>query len=128
VVYQLEALELPRLLNITGLIPEVSTTLSARDEAPAIDLTPIREFGLRLCVGKEWHRFPGHYLIPTGIDVRFIKSEFNGLVPGRFPDRDSNASILDRAVGTRIVPEQQNDLNKEVLSHYVSRALDVISP
>ncbi|KAG6817957.1 hypothetical protein H0H87_012425 [Tephrocybe sp. NHM501043] len=120
VVWVLETQELPRLLNTTGLLPTYSHL--REDERPRIDLSPIRHFGLQLCVAKEWHRFPGSYLVPNGISVDFVKSEFHGLLPGHFKSVAVPANSTSQwwlRPGTDHVPKDQNDLNKEVLSHYV---------
>jgi len=38
-----------------------------------------------LCLGKEWHRFGTHFLVPDDkFSVKLIKSEFLGQLPGRF--------------------------------------------
>ncbi|KAH7930611.1 glycosyltransferase family 22 protein [Leucogyrophana mollusca] len=111
-----EAFELPRLLNATGLLPPLAPN-SEESERPAIDLSPIKEFDLRVCLGKEWHRFPGHYLVPDGIRVDFVKSEFDGMLPAHFESRRPG-SWWDRS-GTRNTPEGLNDLNREVPEYYV---------
>lgn len=117
----LEASELPRLLNTTGLLPPLPPGTDEND-APSIDLTPIREFDLRLCLGKEWYRFPGHYLVPNGVKVDFVKSEFNGLLPAQFEESRAKLSFSgwwDRP-GSRLTPTGLNDLNKEASEFYVS--------
>jgi len=73
-------------------------------------------------LGKEWYRFPGHYLIPNHVRVEFVKSEFEGLLPGHFPEFE-NATMSSPwwpRPQTRLIPEDQNDLNKEEPTHYVS--------
>ncbi|KAH7880989.1 glycosyltransferase family 22 protein [Lentinula edodes] len=126
VVNHFEAQELPYLLNVTGMLPVPIPSTRRRnkkDEEPRIDLTPIKEFNLTLCYGKEWYRFPGHYLVPDGIRVEFIKSEFEGLLPGHFPEHSTNNNIVTTTwwprSETRIVPQDQNDLNNEEPSHYI---------
>ncbi|KAH7916464.1 glycosyltransferase family 22 protein [Hygrophoropsis aurantiaca] len=111
-----EAHELPRLLNVTGLLPLQPPGME-ESEKPSIDLSPIKEFDLRVCLGKEWHRFPGHYLVPDGIRVDFVKSEFDGMLPAHFEARAVD-SWWDRS-GTRKTPARLNDLNKEVPEYYV---------
>jgi alpha-1,2-mannosyltransferase len=124
VAYALETYELPRLLNDTGLLPPAPPGVSP-DDLPRIDLAPIREFNLTLCVGKEWYRFPGHYLIPDGIRVGFVKSEFNGLLPGQFGEGGDMRTVQGPGSAwwtreeTRAVPGGLNDLNREEPSHYV---------
>lgn len=131
IAFALETQEIPRLLNISGLLPESALPSAVHDRShnPAyddderIDISGVRHLGLTVCVGKEWHRFPGHYLIPEGVNVAFVKSEFDGLVPGKYlpvgVGRSELAAIGSRIAGTRAKPQHQNDLNKEELSHYV---------
>ncbi|KAL4062977.1 glycosyltransferase family 22 protein [Scleroderma yunnanense] len=111
-----EEFELPRLLNVTGLLPPLPRDIDQRDW-PNIDLTPVKEFELRLCLGKEWHRFPGHYLVPNGVDVNFVKSDFAGLLPAHF-ERSLSGSWWDRR-GPKRTPVGLNDLNQEVHEFYV---------
>ncbi|KAH9982783.1 asparagine-linked glycosylation 9 protein isoform a [Lactifluus volemus] len=110
ITYRFEKEEVPRLLNVTGLLetplppPELLEEYrqkreESRENEHRIDLSPIKEFGLRICYGKEWHRFPGHYLVPDGIRTR--------------------DGIRSRVLGTRHVPVGLNDLNKEEPMHYV---------
>ncbi|KAF8846076.1 glycosyltransferase family 22 protein [Paxillus ammoniavirescens] len=115
----LEGSELPRLLNDTGLLPPLPAGVEDRDR-PSIDFTPLKEFDLRLCLGKEWHRFPGHYLVPNGVSVYFVKSDFEGLLPAKFKSIDNikNEPWWDRG-GSRITPAGLNDLNKGAHDYYV---------
>lgn len=86
-------------------------------------MAPIRAFDLRLCLGKEWYRFPGHYLVPNGVKVDFVKSEFGGLLPAHFEESHAKLTFngwWDRP-GSRITPANLNDLNKEAPEFYVSR-------
>jgi len=109
-----EEFELPRLLNDTGLLPPLPADISER---PSIDLAPIREFELQLCLGKEWHRFHGHYLVPSGVSVDFVKSDFAGLLPAHF-ERSSFGPWWDRQ-GPKHTPVGLNDLNQAVDEFYV---------
>ncbi|KAF5323404.1 hypothetical protein D9611_005628 [Ephemerocybe angulata] len=121
-LFNFQMTELPRLLNATGLLPTYPEGVK-EDDQPRLDLSPISEFNLTLCYGKEWHRFPGHFLVPNGIRVDFIKSEFNGLLPGHFATHplqgQSLASRWWPRPQTQHVPSGLNDLNKEEPSHYV---------
>lgn len=118
IAFDFEHKELPRLLNATNLLPPLPEQRNAKyDQDRSIDLAPIAQFNLRLCVGKEWYRFPGHFLVPNGIETRFIKSEFDGLLPQPFHASTHNA--LWPWSGMRVVPEGLNDLNKENPLQYV---------
>jgi alpha-1,2-mannosyltransferase len=85
-----------------------------------IDTRLVERMNLTLCVSKEWYRFPGHYLVPDGIDVQFVASAFDGLVPGKFAATGLRKDVFwSRRKGTTRVPTDQNDLNKAEPSHYV---------
>ena len=113
---------LPKLLNDTGHIylPSHHPYYRRGEAQPQYNLTHLEDFGLRLCVGKEWHRFPGSYLIPEGIQVDWIKSEFSGLIPGHFGEKVPQKSRFWLRDGTKKVPPGMNDMNREELSHLVS--------
>ncbi|KAI0274963.1 asparagine-linked glycosylation 9 protein isoform a [Gloeopeniophorella convolvens] len=128
IAYQFEKNEVPRLLNVTGLLehplppPELleeyrRKRTEDREDEERIDLTPIKDFGLRVCYGKQWYHFPGHYLIPDGIRVDWVKSEFDGMLPAHF--RETHDGIRSRVLGTSHIPVGMNDLNKEEPMHYV---------
>lgn len=110
-----EESELPNLLNDTGLLILLPVNVNERDR-PSPDLTPIKELNLTLCLGKEWHRFPGHYLVPNGVKVDFVKSNFAGLLPAHF--ETSSGAWWDKK-GSRLTPGGLNDLNTEVQGFYV---------
>ena len=59
-----------------------------------------------VCLGKDWYRFPTHFLLPEGYQARFIRSEFDGLLPGLFTN---NRSGIWSA--TYQIPEGMNDVN-----------------
>ncbi|KAI0756565.1 asparagine-linked glycosylation 9 protein isoform a [Daedaleopsis nitida] len=130
VTFALEAAEVPRLLNTTGHIflpppfePEEGSkrrsTSRDEDDMPRIDLSLIQDWGLRLCVGKEWHRFPGHFLVPDGVRVDWVKSGFDGMLPGHFAETSRHGGLLNRLQGTMVVPKGLNDLNREAPEFYV---------
>ncbi|XP_029342082.1 alpha-1,2-mannosyltransferase ALG9 [Acyrthosiphon pisum] len=63
---------------------------------------------INVCVGKEWHRYPSSFFLPNDRwKMHFIRSEFRGLLPGRF----SSESLYK-------VEENYNDQNKEELDKY----------
>lgn len=74
----------------------------------------------RICLGKEWHRFPSSFFIPKTdssgrkVQLNFLKSEFRGLLPKPFKQGYS------RIDSTRYEPTEMNNLNKEEVSRYVS--------
>lgn len=85
-----------------------------------------------VCVGKEWHRFPSQFFLPSDTRIQFLKSEFNGQLPqtfeeditiSRYIDADGNPTQYRHRVygwnGARIAPEGFNDLNIENPNVYV---------
>lgn len=68
-----------------------------------------------LCLGKEWYRFPSSYFLPDNVRAKFIKSAFDGLLPGEFPEALSGW----KRPGTWMIPERMNDLNIGDSSKYV---------
>ncbi|KAB8346198.1 hypothetical protein FH972_023243 [Carpinus fangiana] len=81
---------------------------------------------VNVCVGKEWYRFPSSYHLPSNARLRFIKSEFTGLLPGPFyesnhtwnPNKSRLANLAVARSGTWRVPDGMNDVNAEDLGKY----------
>ena len=83
--------------------------------APLSIYQPLQQPGVAraedtVCLGKEWYRFPSHYFFPSGVEAKFIKSEFAGLLPGSFYPVQ-NQSIF--SLRTHIIPPGMNDQNIE---------------
>ncbi|CEL56132.1 alpha-1,2-mannosyltransferase [Rhizoctonia solani AG-1 IB] len=142
VAFHFQYEELPRLLNTTGLLPVPDLTTkkhsSKYDEDAPVDLALVRQFGLRVCWGAEWYRFPGSYLVPSGVEPLLVESGFDGMLPRPFPPvvpitdpspitKSSSESTkvplkpspglfgeLSHTLGrtTRLVPTGFNDLNR----------------
>lgn len=73
--------------------------------------------GDAVCFGKDWYRFPTSYFLPNGMKAKFIKSEFDGLLPGAFPDASSWSDLRNK---TSSIPLGMNDMNIEDKGKYVS--------
>lgn len=71
-------------------------------------------------MGKEWHRFPGHHLVPDQVEVRWIRSDFEGILPKIWTEGESgeNGGLFGRA--TAVVPSGMNDKNLQEMDRYVS--------
>ncbi|KAK0800519.1 mannosyltransferase [Friedmanniomyces endolithicus] len=70
-----------------------------------------------VCLGKEWYRFPSHYLLPPDHRAKFIRSEFSGLLPGEFSDIPASQGF-GSFPGTWLVPAGMNDANREDAGKY----------
>lgn len=60
-----------------------------------------------LCLGREWYRYPSSFFLPDGLRLKFIKSGFNGLLPGDF---DESFGDVLKAIATE--PANMNNLNR----------------
>ena len=93
------------ILRGLGLVTAYSAPLDVlgalRNASPA-------QQNLTVCMGKEWYRFPSSYHLPNQMQAKFIKSVFNGLLPGEFA-KDSEASGW--LYGARAIPKGMNDRN-----------------
>ena len=76
--------------------------------------------GDSVCFGKEWYRFPSSYHLPNNMRAKFIKSEFDGLLPGQFAEAKVGFGFWS---GAWLVPPGMNDENKEDMGKYVSQAI-----
>jgi len=73
-----------------------------------------------LCLGKEWYRFPSSYFLPKGMHAKFVRSDFDGLLPGEFNEAKVGFGIFS---GTWLIPSGMNDQNIADPGKYVSLPL-----
>jgi len=60
-----------------------------------------------VCLGKEWHRFPSSYFLPKKMRAKFVKSAFDGLLPGQFSEAMTGFGLFP----TWLIPPGMNDQN-----------------
>ncbi|KAF9421314.1 mannosyltransferase [Podila epigama] len=135
-------IKVPEPIDITATTTATTTTTTTAqgtetaDDKPAILHQATKSEIIRVCVGKEWYRFPSHYFLPEGARLGFIKSHFDGLLPGEFQEHGSDLDIgkkkprhplavdwrwsAERRPGTSHIPLLMNNENKEVVEHYTS--------
>ena len=77
-----------------------------------------------VCLGKEWYRFPSSFFLPGSMRAKFVKSAFDGLLPGEFNEAKVGFGFFP---GTWLDPPGMNDLNIEDHGKYVS-LLRLLSP
>lgn len=70
-----------------------------------------------VCFGKDWYRFPSSHFLPGHMHARFIKSEFDGLLPGQFSEAATGFGFFP---GTWLLPAGMNDRNEEDPGKYVN--------
>ncbi|KAN0064966.1 mannosyltransferase [Thecaphora frezii] len=75
---------------------------AGRSQDLSISLEPLRHVGegerITLCYAKEWHRFPSHFFVPFGVEVKFVESEFEGILPKPFSRAASPSSLVEGGV------------------------------
>ena len=79
--------------------------------------SPLARPGATVCLGKEWYRFPSSFHLPAGMNAKFVKSEFSGLLPGEFSQANTGFGLFP---GTWLPPAGMNDRNQEDSTKHVS--------
>jgi alpha-1,2-mannosyltransferase len=98
IVYHFQYNTVPTILSSLGYQPVPPPPGHAPKEGddmqPEWDYSPLATLDppIRLCYGNEWHRFPGSYLVPNGVEVGWVKSEFEGIMPRRWEESAVNNS------------------------------------
>lgn len=134
VIYHFQYDEVPRLLRAAGHEPipppeEYREGRAKEGYHDEWDYTVLATFEprVRLCYGKEWHRFLGSYLVPEGIEVDWIRTQFDGAMPRRWEPSHARAGGWWPREETRVLREGKfNDDNVEsaLTGTYVSCGAD----
>ena len=100
------------LLRILGTVTSYRAPLKIFEalQEPNVTKPP----GDTVCFGKDWYRFPTSFLLPDGVHAKFVKSEFDGLLPGEF----NEGGELGLFQGTWMTPSGMNDRNQEDTGKY----------
>lgn len=66
---------------------------------------PTSKEPINVCIGKDWYRYPSSFFLPsTKYSIRFIKSEFRGMLPAYYSNEEN---------ATQIAHSYFNDMNRE---------------
>lgn len=65
---------------------------------------------VNVCIGREWYHFPNSFFLPENHRLRFVKSGFDGLLPGDFQEGKSMFEL------TSFIPKEMNNKNEFVES------------
>ena len=95
------------LLRIVGTVTAYRAPLQIYDNLTTSNMTSPSHV---LCLGKDWYRFPSSHFLPNGVHSGFIKSEFDGLLPGEFHE---GKTAFGTFPGTWLMPAGMNDRNEE---------------
>lgn len=69
------------ILRIVNLVENYAAPLVALE---SISVLPESDIIANVCVGKEWYHVPNSFFLPDNYRLKFVKSEFDGLLPGDF--------------------------------------------
>ena len=94
------------VLRIAGVVSAYRAPLQVYSALHKSGLTKSSD---TVCLGKEWHRFPGSYHLPNGLHAKFIRSSFDGLLPGEFSEAKVGFGFFG---GTWLEPPGMNDMNQ----------------
>ncbi|KAI9674133.1 MAG: mannosyltransferase [Caeruleum heppii] len=101
------------LFRMLGVVTAYSAPLKVLKPLQQPDMVGSRDI---LCYGKEWYRYPSSYFVPKGMRTKFVKSEFDGLLPGEFGEATVGFGFWQ----TWLIPPGMNDQNEEDIGKYVS--------
>jgi alpha-1,2-mannosyltransferase len=130
VAYHFQYTEIPNILIEAGYKPIPPPPGYEKKQMeqgynPEWDFTVLKDFDptIKLCYGKEWFRYPGSYLIPEGIEVDWIKGEFDGMMPMKWQKSLPSKSMWKREQTRTIIGGRFNNQNEENMNAYVSLAM-----
>ena len=104
------------LARIYGMYTAYSAPLKIYEPLQISGIGALGGPGDSVCFGKDWYRFPTSYVLPNGMKAKFVKSEFDGLLPGEFSEAKTDFGLWS---GTWRVPSGMNDMNQEDPGKYV---------
>lgn len=90
------------ILRILNLVENYSAPITIFRQVAEL---PPRTTITNVCVGREWYHFPASFFLPDNYRLRFVKSGFDGLLPGDF---EESSSILE---STSTIPDDMNNKN-----------------
>jgi len=93
------------LLRTVGMITAYRAPLAIYG---ALQRSGMAKPGETVCYGKEWYRFPSSYFLPNGMRAKFVRSAFDGLLPGEFNEAQVGFGFFP---GTWLIPPGMNDRN-----------------
>lgn len=77
------------LLRMVNLVENYSAPLTTASVFSQISNETSDLTIKNVCIGREWYHFPTSFFLPDNFRLRFIKSGFDGLLPGDFPEQVS---------------------------------------
>ncbi|WVR08923.1 hypothetical protein IAU60_005982 [Kwoniella sp. DSM 27419] len=118
IVHHLQYKAIPSYLSELGFepepLPENYEPYGKEVPTPQWDLSVLEtlEEPVTLCYGTEWHRYPSSFLIPQGIKVQWLQTEFDGMMPRQWEPSHKTKSMWPRSETRVIRPGRFNGDNK----------------
>lgn len=91
------------VLRIFNLVENYSSPLLTYG---ALARLPNSNVPLNVCTGREWYHFPNSFFLPNNYRLKFVKSGFDGLLPGDFIEG------VSLKAATSMVPFDMNNKNQ----------------
>lgn len=101
------------LLRVYGTVSAYRAPLQIYD---ALNTPNASQLHSTVCFGKDWYRFPTSHFLPNDIHAKFIKSQFDGLLPGEFSEANVGFGLFP---GAYLTPSGMNDRNEEDPGKYI---------
>ena len=94
------------ILRTMGTVSAYSAPLEIYEP---LQSPPYVDMEATVCLGKEWYRFPSSFFLPRQMRAKFVKSDFDGLLPGQFSEATTGFGLFP----TWLIPPGMNDQNIE---------------
>lgn len=110
------------ILRIINLVENYSTPLSVHREISAL---PVSDMPVNVCTGREWYHFPNSFFLPDNYRLKFIRSGFDGLLPGDFLEGTSlktSTSSIPPNMNNKNQYADDKVINFEECSYYVDNS------
>ncbi|ORX39298.1 putative mannosyltransferase [Kockovaella imperatae] len=81
---------------------------------PDWDYSPLAKMDdpITLCYGTEWYRYPSSYFIPEGVNVQWVRTDFDGMMPRKWEASAISSSVWPRSETRVSRPGRFNGENK----------------
>ncbi|CCH61976.1 hypothetical protein TBLA_0G00270 [Henningerozyma blattae CBS 6284] len=117
---------LQSISRIVALILNYTAPLSVYFQLSTTEINPTNIIQ-NVCTGREWYHYPTSFFLPDNMRLKFIKSGFNGLLPGDFIE---NTSIVNQI---RTIPQNMNNMNlfesdKIIPVEHCNYFIDIMQP
>lgn len=111
------------LISILSILKSVNLSINYSAPLQVYKHLPADIEG-NVCLGREWHRYPSSFFLGQDQRLKFLNSNFNGLLPGDF---NENVTLIQ---ATSDIPENMNNLNQfesnKVITDFISNCEFVI--